>query len=184
MSEFTYPFTIDNGGGEKITFLRRVPSPEGEYIEVENHVQPGSGPPMHVHFKQLESLTVVKGKLGSQVLGKEVTYHYEGETITYDAGVTHKFWNAGDEVLLCTGKVMPPHNLEFFLSEIFRSTNVNDGKRPGTFDVAFLLHRYRSEFDMLEIPVFVKKVVFPVVLFLGRFFGKYEKFKNAPEPVK
>jgi hypothetical protein len=35
------------------------------------YVKPGAGPAMHVHFKQDESLTVVSGQLGYQVLGKE-----------------------------------------------------------------------------------------------------------------
>ena len=45
-----YPHTIESASGERLTFLRRVPTPGGERLEVENCVQPGNGPPMHVHF--------------------------------------------------------------------------------------------------------------------------------------
>ena len=51
------------------------------------------------------------------------------------------------------------------------------------FDAAWLLDRYRSEFDMLVIPTFVKKMVFPVVLFIGRLLGKFKKFEGAPAPI-
>jgi hypothetical protein len=139
---------------------------------------------MHVHHKQSESLTVVKGKMGSQIIGKEPEFFGPGENVTFHAGVAHKFWNAGDEPLVCTAWVMPPHNMEYFLSQIFRSTKENGGKRPGNYDAAFLLTRYKSEFDMLEIPSFVKKVIFPITLFLGKLTGKHKKFKDAPEPVK
>ena len=30
MQSFTYPHTIDNGAGERLTFLRRVPDPAGD----------------------------------------------------------------------------------------------------------------------------------------------------------
>ena len=56
MQRFTYPHTIDNGAGERLTFLRRVPTDRGERLEVENVVGPGAGPPMHVHHYQEEAL--------------------------------------------------------------------------------------------------------------------------------
>jgi quercetin dioxygenase-like cupin family protein len=39
-----------------------------------NEVQPGAGPPMHVHFKQEEGLTVVAGRLGYQLKGGPPRY--------------------------------------------------------------------------------------------------------------
>ena len=56
-------------------------------------------------------------------------------------------------------------------------------KRPGFFDAAFLLTRYRSEIRMLDIPAVVQKVAFPVLLAAGTLLGKYDRFKDAPEPV-
>ncbi|MBI1227636.1 MAG: cupin domain-containing protein [Bacteroidetes bacterium] len=180
--EFQYPHVIENLSGEKLIFKQLVRDSQGDWLEVENEVQPNSGPPMHVHFQQDESLTVVKGRMATQVLGEEPIFHEVGQSATFKAGVAHRFWNCGAEPLVCRGWIKPAHNLEYFLTEIYKSTNENGGKRPGAFDSAYLLHRYRSEFDMLEIPGFVKKVVFPVVLFLGRLTGKHHKFQNAPIP--
>ena len=36
---------------------------------------------------------------------------------------------------------------------------------------------------MLDIPAVVQKVAFPVFLAAGTLLGKYDKFKDAPEPV-
>ncbi len=52
MSTYTYPHTIENGAGERFTFVRRVQDPAGDRLEVENLVKPGSEPPMHVHNHQ------------------------------------------------------------------------------------------------------------------------------------
>ena len=47
-----------------------------------------------------------------------------------------------------------------------------------------MMPRYQTEFDMTEIPAFVKKVIFPIVLFVGKLAGKHKKFADAPPPVK
>ena len=181
---YSYPHTIDNGGGEQITFLRLVPDTQGDWLEVENLVQPNSGPPMHIHFRQAESLTVVKGKIGIQHLSGEQQFFDEGETVIFEAGDPHRFWNAGNEPLICKGWIKPAHNIEYFLTEIYKSTKANGGKQPSQFDGAWLMNRYKSEFDMNDIPTFVKKVIFPTVLFLGKLAGKHKKFADAPAPLK
>jgi quercetin dioxygenase-like cupin family protein len=182
--KYTYPHTIDNGSGEELTFVKLVENEAGGLLEVENKVQPGSGPPMHIHWLQDESLTVVQGKIGAQVAGQPATFHGPGETITFLRGVAHKFWNAGEEVLICKGWVSPANNLVYFLSEIYRSVKANGGHRPSAFDGAYLQTKYRSEFDMVEIPPFVKKFIFPVIVALGKLKGEHRKFADAPRPFE
>ena len=95
------PLTIQNITGEKLTFLK-IDFKDGiEYLETESEVQPNAGPPMHVHYKQDESLTVVSGKIGYQQPGGEKKYAGVGETVLFKTGTPHKFWNAGNEVLIC-----------------------------------------------------------------------------------
>src|SRR6188768_2223063 len=78
--KFTYPHTVDNGSGEEITFLTFINNDKGGRLEVQNKVQPGAGPPMHVHFLQDESLTVVSGKIGAQIAGQPPFFCGPGET--------------------------------------------------------------------------------------------------------
>ena len=106
-----------------------------------------------------------------------------GETVSFPPGAAHKFWNAGDGPLRLVGEVLPPGNLEYFLTEIYASTARNGGSRPGLFDAAFLTTRFRLEFEMLEIPGPVRKVLVPVLYRLGRALGRHERFAGAPEPV-
>ena len=176
------PLTIQNMTGEKLTFLKIDFKDSIEYLETESEVQPNAGPPMHVHYKQDESLTVVSGKVGYQQPGGEKKYSGVGETVLFKAGTPHKFWNAGDDVLKCTGYVSPAHNFIYFLSQIYKSMDKNGG-RPGLYDDAYLLNRYKSEFRMLEIPAFVQKIIFPVALFFGGLLGKNKKFADAPSKL-
>ena len=179
---FPYPHTIENGLGEHLTFLRRVSTPHGEALEVENRVQPGSGPPMHVHYHQEEALTVVQGRIGYQVLGQEPRYAGPGETVSFAAGEMHRFWNAGDDELRCTGYIRPPDSIEYFLRGLYESQKRTGTERPDPFDAAFLAWRYRGEFGMHDIPRAVQRFVFPVLVFVGRLLGKHRKYADAPEP--
>lgn len=181
--DHVYPRTIDNGGGERLTFVARGRDECGEYIEGLNTVAPGAGPPMHVHHLQEESFTVEQGTLGFQRVGEAEQMAQAGETVTFPAGVGHRFWNAGEDELRCTGVIRPPGNVEYFLGEIFASTKRHGGKRPGVFDAAYLSHRYRTEFEILEAPAPVRRIVFPAIACVGRLLGRHRRFAGAPEPM-
>ena len=107
--------------------------------------------------------SVVRGKLGYQVLGGEPQFAGPGELVVWPAGTAHKWWNAGNDELHMSGWCRPPDNVEFYLSTLFASTKANGGLRPGLFDAAFLMTRYRAEFAMLELPTVARHVVIPVV---------------------
>ena len=177
------PHTIDNGHGERLTFLEIVERPEGETLLVENEVAPGCGPIMHVHHVQEESLTVREGRLGYQFDGEDEQTADVGETVVFPAGRPHRFWADGDETLRCDGYVRPPDNVVWFLGEVYRSTAASENGRPDDFDSAFLLGRYRGEYDLPGIPSPVRRLVFPVLRAIGARTGRFERFGDAPEPV-
>lgn len=181
---YQFPHTIKNPVGETLIFKELVQEPDGDKLLVENYLTPKSGPPMHTHFLQDESLTVVDGKIGYQIKGGQPQFAGPGETVLFTRGTPHRFWNAGEDILHCTGYVKPANTLVFFLSSVYAAQNKSGTEQPDKFDGAYLLTRYASEYDMAEIPGFVKKVIFPITYFTGKLLGKYKHFKNAPEPVK
>jgi hypothetical protein len=46
------------------------------------------------------------------------------------------------------------------------------------------MRRFRSEFGMAEIPAPVQRLLFPVLVLVGRLLGRYRKYADAPEPVR
>lgn len=178
----TYPIRIDNGHGETLIFERLVTTATGDRLECRNEVQPGAGPPMHMHLRQEEGLTVVAGRIGYQIDGQPARYAGVGETVVFAPGVEHRFWADGDELLECTGYIQPADNIVFFLSEIYRSSRTNGGK-PNVFEIAFLLHKYRSEFAMPAIPSFVRRVVFPALRLIGMLTGRFKQLERGPAPL-
>ena len=184
MSGYTYPRTIDNGAGERLTFVRRLPGTAGDRLEVENVVKPGAGPPMHVHLHQEEAMTVHEGRVAYQRPGEPAQFAGPGETVVFKPGEPHKFWNAGEGDLRVTGHIEPADNVEYLLTELYASMKQRGGTAPDPFDAAFLIQRYRSEMAMLDIPNAVQRVVFPAQVALGKLLGKYRKYADAPEPVR
>ncbi len=184
MKTYTYPHTIENGAGERLTFLRRVPGAKGDRLEGKNVVGPGAGPIMHVHHQQEEALTVVQGRMGYRRPGEPARFAGPGETVVFRAGEAHKFWNAGGETLRCTGYIEPADNVEYFLGAIFESQKRSGGSRPSLLDAAFLARRYRDEFGLVEIPTPGQRLVFPVLVAIGTLLGRYDKYADAPEPVR
>lgn len=179
-----FPFTVQNLAGEKIILQELIHEPGGDKIIGENFVQPKSGPPMHVHWLQDEGFTVIKGKIGYQFHGGPEQFATAGESIVFKRGVPHRFWNAGEEVLNCKAWVQPVHTFPFYINSIFEAQKKTGSDRPELFDAAYLLTRYRREYDMLTVPWFVRRVIFPLVYFTGMLLRKYPHFKNAPAPVK
>jgi quercetin dioxygenase-like cupin family protein len=184
MGRYSYPHTIENGAGERLTFARRVRGPAGDRVEGDNVVKPGAGPPMHVHHHQTEVFTVQRGRIGYQRLGEPAQFAGPGETVVFKAGEAHKFWNAGEDDLHCMAYIEPADNVEYLLTEMFESARRHGGGRPDLFDIAFLSTRYRSEYAMVEIPALVQRLIFPVLVAVGRFLGRYRKYADAPEPVR
>ncbi|MBK7959191.1 MAG: cupin domain-containing protein [Bacteroidetes bacterium] len=181
--QIKYPHTIENCIGEKIVFKTVEQFQGGEKVILEGFCKPHAGPAMHTHLKQEESLTVLSGTMGYQILGQEVKYAQVGDTVLFKRGMPHKFWAEGDVSLHCSGWIHPANSIVYFLSAVYAAQNKSGKGEPEPFDSAYLLTRYSSEYDMPEIPSFVKKIIFPITLFIGRILGKYEHFKSAPAPL-
>lgn len=181
---FKYPHTIENSIGEKIIFKSVEQLPGGDKVIVESFCKPGAGPAMHTHHKQEEELTVLSGKMGYHILGQEPKFASPGESVLFKRGTPHRFWAEGQEPLHCKGWIQPANSIVFFLSSVYAAQNKSGKGEPEPFDGAYLLTKYSSEYDMPEIPSFVKKVIFPITVFIGGLLGKYKHFKDAPAPLK
>ncbi len=172
-----------NKTGETLSITRSAAETKGKIIEFEVRYEPGKGLPMHVHHKQEERVRIIRGKMRVKTIKKEFSLR-QGDDYTFAPGEAHRFWNEGSETLRYAGHVMPALNYEYFMGHLFRSANEAKDTKPGVFDAAFLLTRYKSEMDILDISKPVKKLVFPLLLILGKLTGRFSKFSDAPPAVR
>ena len=179
-----YPRTIENGAGERLTWLgMRLDDDGREYLDMKGELEPGAGPPLHIHQLQTETITVDGGRIGYVTGSGPQQFAGPGATMTFKPGEVHRFWNAGDSVATVHGWASPPLNFEYLLTQTFASTKRNGGTRPNAVEAAYLLGRYRSEFAIAGIPKPVQTLVFPLMRLVGKINGVSKRYTDAPPPV-
>jgi hypothetical protein len=133
-----------------------------------------SGPPVHVHFRQREEGAVKAGILGARI-GNEKMVLPAGATAVFPAGVAHNWWNAGEAPLELSGRAVPAVDLDRYLQALFAILNASPS--------AHVLWRHRHTQAVTTPPVALQRIVFPLVLLLGRILGKYrgDSWPGSPE---
>jgi quercetin dioxygenase-like cupin family protein len=176
--------TIENRHTGEILRMRRVRDAAGEVVlTIEGTLPPGkSGPPPHVHYQQREEGTVIAGTLGARVGGKEVVLP-AGSSAVFPAGVVHNWWNAGEDLLQFNGRAVPACDLDRFIQAVIAVLNASETGKPNLFYLAHVMSRHRQTQATMLPPLPIQRVLFPVVLLLGRALGKYRgtSWPGSPE---
>jgi len=137
---------------------------------------------MHAHFQQGEEVRVKAGTLGAQ-LGKEKIVVPAGGTAAFPAGAAHAWWNAGEDLLELSGRAVPAADLDRYLQGLIAVLNAGAPGKPSIFYLAHVLWRHRHTQAVMVPPPAVQRIVFPVVLLIGRILGKYrgDAWPGSPE---
>ena len=164
--------------------LRRVRDAEGQTVlTIDGSLPPrASGPPPHVHFHEREEGIVKAGTLGARI-GNEKVILPAGGTALLPAGIVHSWWNAGDDRLELSGRVIPVVDLDRYLQAIFAVVNASSSGRPSIFYIVHVLWRHRHTQLLASPPRSVQRIVFPLILFVGHVLGKYRgtNWPGSPE---
>ena len=165
---------LENRHTGEVLRMRRVRDANGQTVLVIDGSLPprSSGPPLHVHFLEREEGVVKAGSLGAQV-GNERIVVPAGESAVFPAGVVHNWWNAGDDLLELSGRVIPAVDLDRYLQAIFAVLSASPPGRPSIFYLAHVLWRHRHTQEVAFPPRPMQWIVFPIILLVGRVLGKY-----------
>lgn len=164
--------------------MRRVRDASGdEALIIDGSLPPQmSGPPPHVHFTQREEGTVKAGTLGTRA-GEEERVVPAGGSAAFPAGVVHTWWNAGDEHLEFSGRAVPAADLDRYLQAVFAVLNASATGRPSIFYMAHVQWRHRRTQAIAIPPLMIQRILFPLVVLVGRVLGKYHgrEWPGSPE---
>jgi hypothetical protein len=165
---------LENRHTGEILRMNRALNHQGQIVlTIDGSLPPrASGPPMHVHFHEHEEGIVKAGTLGAQV-GKEKILVPAKGTAVFPAGIPHRWWNAGDDLLELSGQVVPAVDLDRYLQALFAVLNASSNGRPSIFYLAHVLWRHRDTQLLSAPPRAIQRIVFPVILSIGRILGKY-----------
>ncbi|MHB8508454.1 MAG: cupin domain-containing protein [Candidatus Dormibacteria bacterium] len=174
---------------ERVTFLKTASESAGEVLEIraEAGATPNR-PPMHVHSRQTETFVVEAGRMSFSIDAREGTAG-EGETIVAPAGAAHTWWNEGPDELVVRATLEPAARFETFLETIYGLTSggrVSSNGVPNPLQAAVIFHEFRDEWVPVFLPWPVRKLVFPVLAFIGRLCGYHPWYPEfSPQgPVK
>ena len=181
MDEF---LRLENRRTDEILRMRRVHDVQERIVLIlEGTLPPGAdGPPLHVHIHEHEEVNVKAGTAGALV-GREKIIVPAGGSAIFPAGIPHRWWNAGDDLLELSGQVVPSVDLDRYLQAVFAVLNASANGRPSIFHLAHVLWRHRDT-QLMAVPApAIQRIVLPVVLFIGRILGKYRgsNWPGSPE---
>jgi mannose-6-phosphate isomerase-like protein (cupin superfamily) len=165
---------LENRHTGEILKLRKIRDANGEVILLLDGTLPArsSGPPLHVHYHQREEGVIKAGTLGAQV-GNETVALKAGASAVFEAGVVHRWWNAGDDLLEFSGRSVPAVDLDQYLQGVFAVLNAGAKDRPPLFYIAHVAWRHRHTQAIHIPPRIVQAILFPLVILVGRILGKY-----------
>jgi quercetin dioxygenase-like cupin family protein len=158
--------------GEQLD-LRRIVRNGEVCLELKGSLPPRQdGPPLHVHYREHEEGNVIAGTLSAEVDGRVIRVE-AGGTASFPMGSAHRWWNAGDEVLVFEGITKPVVDLDVYLQAAFDVLNAGPAHRPPIFYIAHLAWRHRKTQAVLFAPRWLQAVLVPVVVLVGTVLGRY-----------
>ena len=137
----------------------------------------------HVHPSIDERFTVVSGKIGYRLDGKEGVAK-AGDVLDIERGKIHDGWNAGDTEARVIVEIMPAERFELMISTLFGLAN--DGKTnnkgvPNPLQMAVIAQEFSDIIQFMSPPPVIQKVLFAILAPVGRRMGYqaiYERYAN------
>jgi mannose-6-phosphate isomerase-like protein (cupin superfamily) len=137
--------------GQEITFLRTAQDTDGELLELEARLDPGSRIIEHVHLHQDERFEVLEGRLSFWVAGEKVV-RGPGEQVEIPARTRHRVRNEGAEPVRARAQLRPALRAEDVFEAFFTlgsQGKVNRFGAPSPRQTARLARRHPDDFFYL-----------------------------------
>jgi deazaflavin-dependent oxidoreductase (nitroreductase family) len=131
-------------------------------------IEPGAGPPEHLHPRQEERFLVRTGAMGAR-LGRQSLVLREGEELVVPPGLSHKVWNAGEGELRASVEMRPAQPSARFREFLQAGSALGPGGRLlSALEGARLVHEYRDVIRPASPTAPVQRVVFPLLAVLAK----------------
>jgi mannose-6-phosphate isomerase-like protein (cupin superfamily) len=160
--------------GETFTFIQTGREIRNEFLQLEWRLKPGGAIPPHLHTKSTETFEVKEGEL-TLMLNGDTRVLRPGDTLTVPMSAPHAPMNRGEQDAVCVVTVRPTYTGEEETIEAMCGL-ANDGfvdksGQPHLLRSAVILVHYKDGGYSSEIPIFIQKLILPVLAFVGRLRG-------------
>jgi mannose-6-phosphate isomerase-like protein (cupin superfamily) len=159
--------------GERLE-LQRIARDGETWLSLSGTLPPHSqGPPLHVHYQELEEGQIISGTLSAIVNGKQIQVGV-GQAACFPPGSVHRWWNGGHETLVFKGWCKPVVDLDRYLQAVFDVINSGSPDRPPLFYIAHVAWRHRRTQAVLLMPRPFQSVMLPLMVLIGTILGRYQ----------
>jgi quercetin dioxygenase-like cupin family protein len=172
--------------GERVVVRVGTEDSGGELLVVEAYVRPGGAVTgEHVHPAIEEYFTVVRGRMGFRIDGREAIAK-PGEQLHVPAGTAHDWWNAGEEEAHIIVEISPGERFEEMAVNLFglaQDGKTNSKGMPNLLQGALFAWEFEDVLYFTKPPRIVQRFLFgalvPIARALG-YRGSYSEYLNRP----
>jgi quercetin dioxygenase-like cupin family protein len=170
--------------GERVVVRVGTEESEGGLLVADAYVRPGGAVTgEHVHPAIEEYFTVVRGRVGFRLDGRETIAELR-QRLRVPAGMAHDWWNAGEEEAHVTVEIRPGARFEEMIVNLFglaQDGKTNSKGMPNLLQAALFAREFEDVMYFTKPPRAVQKVLFavlaPIALALG-YKGSYPRYLN------
>jgi mannose-6-phosphate isomerase-like protein (cupin superfamily) len=160
--------------GERVVVRVGTEDSGGELLVADVYVRPGGAVAgEHVHPAIEEYFTVVRGRVGFRLDGRE-TIAELSQCLQVPAGMAHDWWNVGEEEALVTVEIRPGGRFEEMIVNLFgfaQDGKTNSKGMPNLLQAALFAREFEDVLYFTKPPRAVQKVLFAVLAPIARLLG-------------
>ncbi len=162
----------------------------GDLLVADVYVRPGGAVAgEHVHPSIVETFTIVRGRVGFRLDGRD-SIAEPGQRLHVPAGVVHDWWNAGDEEAHIVVEISPGVRFEEMVCNIFglaRDGKTNAKGMPNLLQLALISREFDDVIHFTKPPRWVQRLLFGLLAPIARawgYRGSYPKYlERSPAAV-
>jgi quercetin dioxygenase-like cupin family protein len=146
----------------------------GELLAVDGYVKPGGAVTgEHVHPAIDEDFTVLRGRVGFRIDGRE-SIAEPGKRLHVPAGTAHDWWNAGEEEAHVRVEIRPGARFEEMALNLFglaQDGKTNSRGMPNLLQAAIFAREFSDVLYFTSPPLWVQRLLFGALARVARAFG-------------
>ena len=167
--------TIENPiTGEWVVVRVGTEDSGGELLEIDMYVKPGGAVTgEHVHPAIKEYFTVVRGRVGFRLDGRESIAPLD-QRLHVPAGTAHDWWNAGEEEAHVVVEISPAERFEKMVRNLFglaQDGKTNSKGMPNLLQAAIFAREFSDVLYFTKPPLWVQRLLFGALATIARALG-------------
>ena len=160
--------------GERVVVRVGTEDSGGDLLAIDGYVKPGGAVTgEHVHPSIDEDFTVVRGRVGFRIDGRESVAE-PGERLHVPAGTAHDWWNAGDEEAHVRVEIRPGARFEEMAINLFglaQDGKTNSRGMPNLLQAAIFAREFSDVLYFTRPPLWVQRLLFGSLARLAHLLG-------------